>query len=197
VTGAIVLAAGRSSRMGRSKIMLPLGGRPVLAWTLEHVVLAGIEDIVLVTGPDTPDPVALVGEAPVRLAHNARAAEGMSTSIQVGLLALNPASEAAFIVLGDQPTVEPEVYRRLLARHREARPAIVAPLYNGQHGNPVLFDRSVFSELWGLTGDVGGRAVVQRDPARTVTVAFDQDPPPDLDTPEAYRRLAAAWPLSG
>jgi molybdenum cofactor cytidylyltransferase len=192
--GAIVLAAGRSSRMGRSKLALALGGRPVLAWTLEHVWLAGIEDVVVVTGPSTPDPAPMVDGLPVRLAHNPRAAEGMSTSIQVGLLSLHPATEAAFVVLGDQPTIGPEVYRRLLARYRTGRPAVVAPLYRGRQGNPVLFDRSVFPELWDLTGDVGGRAVVQRDPARTATVAFEEDPPPDLDTPEAYRRLAAAWP---
>jgi molybdenum cofactor cytidylyltransferase len=191
VTGAIVLAAGRSSRMGRSKLMLPLGGRAVLAWTLEHVLEAGIEDVVVVTGPDTPDLVALIGEAPVRLAHNARAREGMSTSLQVGLLALSPAVEAAFIVLGDQPSVGPDIYRRLL----EPASAIAVPVYRGQPGNPVLFRRPVFAELFGLTGDVGGRAVVARDPNRVARVAFDMAPPPDLDTPEAYRALAAAWPL--
>ncbi|HVB09847.1 MAG TPA: nucleotidyltransferase family protein [Bacillota bacterium] len=194
MTGAIVLAAGRSSRMGRSKIMLPLGTRPVLAWTLDHVLAAGIEDIVLVTGPDTPDPVAVIGEAPVRLAHNPRAREGMSTSIQVGLLALHPATDAAFVVLADQPTIGPDIYRALLERYMAGQPAIVAPVYRGEQGNPVLFDRSVFAELFGLEGDVGGRAVIRRDPARLAQVDIDRDPPPDVDTPDAYRRLAADWP---
>ena len=191
MTGAIVLAAGRSSRMGRSKLMLPLGGRAVLSWTLEHVLAAGIEDVVVVTGPDTPDLVALIGEAPVRLAHNARAREGMSTSIQVGLLALSPAVEAAFVVLGDQPSVGPDIYRRLLLPDS----AIVVPVYRAQPGNPVLFRRPVFAELFGLTGDVGGRAVVAADPDRVARVELDVAPPPDLDTPEAYRDLAAAWPF--
>jgi molybdenum cofactor cytidylyltransferase len=171
--------------------MLPLGGRAVLSWTLEHVLAAGIEDVVVVTGPDTPDLVALIGEAPVRLAHNARAREGMSTSIQVGLLALSPAVEAAFVVLGDQPTVGPDVYRRLLL----AAGVIAVPVYRGQPGNPVLFRRAVFEELFGVTGDVGGRAVVAADPSRVARVALDLAPPPDLDTPEAYRDLAAAWPF--
>ncbi len=191
MTGAIVLAAGRSSRMGRSKLMLPLGGRPVLAWTLEHVLEAGIDDVVVVTGPDTPDLVAVIGEARVRLAHNARAREGMATSIQVGLLALSPAVEACFVVLGDQPSISAETYRRLL----EPQAVMVVPVYRGQPGNPVLFRRPVFGELFGLTGDVGGKAVVAREPGRVARVAFDQDPPPDLDTPAAYRALAAAWPF--
>lgn len=192
--GALVLAAGRSSRMGRSKVMLPLGGRPVLGWVLHHVLAAGPLEVVLVTGPDTPDPVALIGEAPVRLTHNARAREGMATSIQAGLLALHPGTEAAFIVLGDQPTLGPDVFRALRERYRRDRPAIVVPIYRGQRGHPVLFDRTVFPELWGLVGDVGARGVVARDPARVATVPFDRDPPPDVDTPEAYRHLAAVWP---
>jgi molybdenum cofactor cytidylyltransferase len=194
VIGAVVLAAGRSSRMGRSKLLLPLGGRAVLAWVVEHLLEAGVDDVVVVTGPYTPDVLPVLGTAPVRLAHNPDAAHGMASSLRVGLLALHPADDAALIALGDQPTVDRHILLPLLERYRRDRPAIVVPVYRGQPGNPVLFDRRVFPELFALSGDVGGRSVVRADPARVAEVAFDEDPPPDLDTPEAYRRLAAAWP---
>jgi molybdenum cofactor cytidylyltransferase len=105
------------------------------------------------------------------------------------------------IFLGDQPLVSTEVVRRLLTVFRESRPSIVVPSYGGVRGNPVLFSRSLFSELTTVEGDKGGREVVMRDPERVATVAFPQNlAPRDVDTWEDYetlRRLVESKEVAG
>jgi molybdenum cofactor cytidylyltransferase len=106
-----------------------------------------------------------------------------------GVRALRPGTEAALIVLGDQPRLATAVVPTLLARASATARPIVAPVYRGEQGNPVLFAAAVFDELRDLAGDEGARRVVRRDPHRVERVAFDLPMPPDVDTPDDYDRL--------
>ena len=184
----VVLAAGLARRMGRQKLLLQLQGKPVVRWSVEHI--AGyVEDVVIVTGPDdTALRQALDGLA-VRFAVNPRPQDGQGTSIAAGIAALKPWTTAALIALGDQPRMPAAVVPALLAAFRRSGKAIVAPVYQGVQGTPVLFSSEVFAELRALKGDAGARAVVKDDPERVETVAFDFAMPPDVDTPEDYAKL--------
>jgi molybdenum cofactor cytidylyltransferase len=93
------------------------------------------------------------------------------------------------IALADQPTIAPSVVDSLVHEWRTAKVAIVAPLYRGERGHPVLFAASVFPELQLLTGDRGAREVIERDPTRVRLVRVDSDVPRDVDTREDLAAL--------
>lgn len=174
--------------MGRPKLLLDLGGRPVIRRTVESLV-GRVDDIVVVTGAeDVALRGALAGLA-VRFANNPRPTDGQGSSIAVGVRALAPRTRAALVTLGDQPWLPGEVIPALVEAFTRGAGSIVVPVYRGVAGHPVLFGRDVFSELAGLTGEGGGRAIVQARPERVARIELDVAPPDDLDTPEDYARL--------
>jgi molybdenum cofactor cytidylyltransferase len=191
VISAIVLAAGRSLRMGQRKLLLDLDGKPLVRWAVEGV-LPLVSDVIAVTGPDAAAVHDALAGLPVRFAVNPRPEDGQGTTIAAGAQALGPATDGALVVLGDQPWLPSEVVPALLETFRTSGAAIVTPVYRGVQGTPVLFASSIFPELRVLTGDAGAKPVVQRDAVRVVRVPFDVDMPLDVDTPEDLAR-AMAW----
>jgi len=188
VIAAVVLAAGLARRMGRQKLLLQLQGKPVVRWAVEHVV-SHVEDVVIVTGPDDSALRQALEGLTVRFVVNPRPQDGQGTSIAAGVAALKPWTTAALIALGDQPRMPAAVVPALLEALRRSGKAIVAPLYQGVQGTPVVFSSEVFAELRALKGDAGARAVVKENPERVELVAFDLAMPPDVDTPEDYAKL--------
>lgn len=186
---AIVLAAGLSRRMGRSKLLLDWGSQPVIRRAVEQARTAGLEDLLVVVGPEATGLRQALAGLPVRFVVNPTPEAGQGSSIACGVSALGPSAEAALIILGDQPALPSEVIPRLVETFRKTAKPIVAPVYRGVQGNPVLFATSVFPELEGLTGDRGARAVVEGEAGRVERVPFDVPVPTDLDTPEEYERL--------
>jgi molybdenum cofactor cytidylyltransferase len=184
----IVLAAGFSRRMGRPKLLLDLQGKPVVRWSVE-AVLPHLEDVVVVTGQEDSSVRAALSGLAVRFVVNPRPADGQGSSIAVGVSALKPWTRAVLVALGDQPRLPPVVVPRLLDALPASGKSIVAPVYHGVQGTPVLFAAAVFAELGALGGDSGARAVVAGRPERVATVAFDFPMPADVDTPEDYARL--------
>jgi len=187
--GAVVLAAGRASRMGRPKVVLPWRGRPLLAHVLGALAAAGVAPVVVVTGPDTPA-LGDLGAAAAVFHPDARL--GMGGSIAAGISSLAGYADAAFICLGDQPGIAPQTIAALVAALRPPHLA-ARPIYRGGvHGHPVLFSAALFGELAELRGDHGARGVLLR--AETAAVPIALDAPPDVDTPEDYARLSEDVP---
>jgi CTP:molybdopterin cytidylyltransferase MocA len=191
VISAIVLAAGEGRRFGGTKQLERLRGRPLVQHAIDAAAAAGIEEIVLVVGHDAErvrDAVELPAGAQV--AANARYAEGQSTSLAAGLRALDASSEAAVVLLADQPGVEARHVRALIdAFDEEARePGIVRIGFRDGPG-PALLARSVWEEATSLTGDTGARALFEADPGRVRWVDLDEDAPPDVDRPEDLGRV--------
>jgi molybdenum cofactor cytidylyltransferase len=189
VIAAIVLAAGLSLRMGRPKLLLDWGGRPIIRRAVEEVRAVGVDELLVVVGREAQTIREALSGLPVRFVENPEPEAGQASSIACGVSALGPGVSATLIALGDQPALPPEVIPRLLQSFRETGKAIVAPLYRGVQGNPVLFAAAVFPELRALTGDRGARLVVEKDPGRVALVSFDLPMPVDLDTFEDYERL--------
>lgn len=185
---AVLLAAGLARRMGRQKLLLQLQGKPVVRWSVEHIV-SHVEDVVVVTGPDDTAIRQALEDLAVRFVVNPRPQDGQGTSIAAGVAALKPWTTAALIALGDQPRMPAAVVPALLEALRRSGKAIVAPVYQGVQGTPVVFSSEIFAELRALKGDAGARAVVNANPERVETVAFDLAMPPDVDTPEDYAKL--------
>lgn len=190
----IVLAAGRSSRLGRPKQLLPLHGEPLIRHTLRQVLASSLNEVIVVTGHKADEVRGAVADLPVDCIFNPDAAAGQSTSVRVGLSALSPDVESAVFVLGDQPGVDPNVIDALITAWRASRSPVVAPRYEDQIGNPVLFDRQVFPELALLEGDAGARPLVRayQDTGHLQLVPVDAAAPPDVDTEADYAALIAA-----
>ena len=188
--GAVILAAGGSSRMGEPKQLLTIAGKPMVRRVTETVCAAGLEQVVVVVGAHAERVEEALKGLPVRVITNRRWAEGMSTSLAIGLGALHPDVQAAFVVLADQPELTVELLRSLTARYQTTGAPIVAPFYRGQRGNPVLFDRGLFAELRTVEGDQGGRALLDRyrDSLERVAVA-DPAVLMDVDTRQDYQAL--------
>jgi molybdenum cofactor cytidylyltransferase len=187
---AIILAAGSASRMGRPKQLLDWGGRPLVRVAAEQALAAPLDQVLVVVGAAHDQVLAALEGLPLRIVANPDYAVGQSTSLRAGVAALGPQIAAALVMLGDQPFVTPAIVGRLVDEWRASGASIVAPVYAGQRGNPVLFARAIFPELLAITGDQGARGVLAADPARVHPVAFDDDRPlADIDTPEDYRRL--------
>lgn len=187
----LILAAGASRRMGQPKQLLDWGGRPLVRAVAETGLAAGLDPLVVVVGHAQAQVRAALADLPLRPVANPDYAQGQAGSLRAGVGALPPDTPAALVLLGDQPFVTPAIVRELCRAWRERRAAIVAPLYRGRRGNPVLFARALFPELLAISGDQGARALLAADPARVLLVPFDDDRPlADLDTPDDYQRLS-------
>jgi len=190
----VVLAAGRSSRLGRPKQLLPLAGLPLLAHVLRSASESSLDDVVVVLGHEAPAIRGAVGDWGQRVVVNPDYAAGQSTSIRAGLAALDPATEAVLFLLGDQPGVGPATIDAVVAEYGRSRAPIVVPVYGAAVGNPVLFDRALFPELAALRGDRGARGIVRRRSDQAARVAVAGDPPPDVDTEADYAAIVRSWP---
>ena len=174
--------------MGGGKLLLVLGGQPIVRWSVE-ALRPHVDDLVVVTGGGGEAIRAALAGLDVRFVENPRPEAGQGSSIAVGASALRAGTEAVIVALGDQPRVPPDVVPALLATWHRTSKAIVAPVYRGLQGTPVLFAAEVVPELTALTGDAGARGVVGARPARVARVPFDHEMPPDVDTPDDFARL--------
>jgi len=191
--GAVILAAGRSTRMGEAKQLLPLGESTVLEQTLGNVRGAAIDEIVLVLGSSAEtirQQLPITAVEGLKVVVNQNYNEGMASSLRAGLSAVDPHIDAALIVLADQPFVRPETLDRIVDQHLSSGAQIVIPLYRGFRGNPVLLDRSVFHEVMALDGDIGCRAIFGNHLEGIVKVEVeDVGILLDIDNKDDYERL--------
>jgi molybdenum cofactor cytidylyltransferase len=186
----VILAAGISSRMGRPKQLLKLGDRTVLQHVVDAAADAGLDETVIVLGRAAEE-VAASLELPsgCRTAVNPEYASGQSSSLRAGLRALDSASVAAVVLLGDQPAIWPEAIRSVVEEYRRTGARVVQASYRERPGHPVLLDRRVWPEAEAPGGDVGARDLLAAHPEWVVQAAVQGEAPPDLDTWEDYLQM--------
>lgn len=191
--GAIILAAGKSTRMGEPKQLLRLGQSTVLERTLENIRGAGLDEIVLVLGSSAE---AIRQHLPasafeaLTVVVNEGYDQGMAGSLREGLSVVHPQIDAVLIVLADQPFIRPETLDQIVDRYRRSKAQIVIPTYKGSRGNPVLLDRSVFPQIEALNGDIGCRAIFGSHSDGIVKVEVeDNGILLDIDDKADYERL--------
>jgi len=188
---AVVLAAGRAQRLGEEKLLLPLRGKPVLQWVLESALASDLDVIVCVTR-ELASVRRQLNRSDERLfwLTNYAAGRGQSTSVISGLWATNPKSDGVMFLVGDQPLIRKELINSLIEKFRTGWAWIVAPSFNREPRNPVLFRRNLFPELLQLSGDRGGRVLIEKHRNKTALVEWkDETPFLDIDVHEDYERL--------
>ena len=190
---ALVLAAGRSSRMGTiNKLLINVDGKPMVRRAVDAVREAGLDPVIVVTGHERERVEAALKDLPVRFVHNPAFAEGLSSSLKAGLAALPPNADGVLVGLGDMPQVgAADIERLTLAFNPVEGRAIIVPVRNGKRGNPVLWAKRFFPEMGEVAGDVGARHLIGQYPEAVAEVEMPGDGVlTDIDTPQALARLA-------
>ncbi|MGH9332866.1 MAG: NTP transferase domain-containing protein, partial [Vicinamibacteria bacterium] len=187
----VVLAAGSSTRMGRPKLELPIGEKPMLRQVVDTMLESSFDRVLVVTAPGArPD---LPADPRLEVVENPDTREGVASSIRSGLENLPEETELVAIALADLPMVRRETLDELLRAHAETGSVVVYPEYRGQQGHPVLWHRSLFDELQRLEGDRGAKPVLERHRARALALPVE-DPGVclDIDTPADYARAVSS-----
>ena len=192
--GAIILAAGASTRMGQPKQLLPIAGRPLVVHAAEAALASGAWPVVVVLGAHAEKIRPVFARLPVLIVENSAWPEGMAASIRTGITTLRQFSrtlDAALIALCDQPAFSAAIVAQLLAAQHTTGRSIVAAHYSARNGAPALLLREHFPALAALTGEAGARDLLNSTPERVAAV----DLPAlahDLDTPADYAALNGA-----
>jgi len=188
---ALLLAAGKSSRMGENKMLAEIDGRPMVARTAQRLLSSHARPIVAVLGNQADAVDAALGKLPVERVRNPGYADGLSTSLKRGLAALPEDIDGVIVCLGDMPLIAGRDIDRLVAAFNplEGR-AIVVPTRRGKRGNPVLWARQFVPEMMMLSGDSGARRLIDEHSDLVAEIEMDNDSVLiDIDTPDALAQL--------
>jgi molybdenum cofactor cytidylyltransferase len=187
--GAVVLAAGSSSRMGSPKQTLQYRGKSLLRRAALAALGAGCRPVIVVTGANAELSRRELDGLDVREVFNPHWETGMASSIRGGVEGLISAdTDAAVLLLCDQPHVTIDVISGLVAAHRATGRSIVASTYGGSFGVPALFSRTLFAELTQLAGMSGAKEVIKRHASEAHFLSFPCGEV-DVDTPDDFSRL--------
>ena len=193
VIPAIVLAAGRSSRMGRAKATLPAGdGHTFLTRIVQTFLDADVDDVIVVVGHDADAIAASFSESglPARFVVNRDYDRGQLSSLQAGLDVIDrPGVAAVLVTLVDVPLVSPATVRAVIERYRRTCAPIVRPTSGDRHGHPLLIDRSIFGALRATDPSTGAKPIVRAHATAAGDIVIDDEGAfTDIDTEEDYRR---------
>lgn len=187
----ILLAACNSTRMGAAKQLLDFGGKPLLQHAIETAQASGCDRVIVVLGANESEIRPALTGLDVEIVVNDRWAEGMGTSIQAGLQALEDRGiGGAILALSDQPFVTSDFLRGLVKRHCQSGQPIVAAQYSDTAGVPVFFARQAFPLLMALKPAQGCKGVILGNPNDALLVDCPEAAI-DIDTPEDYARAMA------
>lgn len=189
---AIVLAAGRSTRMGAAnKLLAEIGGSPLVRVAVEAALASRARPVLVVVGHQAEEMRAALAGLDVMFVPNPDYAAGLSTSLEAGIAAVPQTADGALVLLGDMPRLEARHVDRLIAAFAaEGGQAIVVPVHQGRRGNPVLWPRAYFGALMQLEGDAGARRLLAEHPVDVREVELGTDAIfIDVDTPEALAQL--------
>ena len=181
---AILLAAGRASRMGKLKQLMPLGESTILEQTLNNLLASKVSEIIVVLGYKAEEITKKLSGRHVKVVVNPLYHKGMGTSIAAGLKFVDSQARAVMLVLGDQPYVDSRTIDQLIDAFGSDSKGIAIPAFKKQRGHPLIFDRKNQPSLRDLSGDVGGREIIKQNPEDVLEVPVDcEGVVIDIDTP--------------
>ena len=184
----VVLGAGRSSRFGSPKQLLPFGGTTLLGQVVRNANASSLDRTVVVLGRASGALRDAIDFGRAEVVENTAYGTGCASSLLAGLDAAGDDCEALILLLGDQPGVSPGFIDRALSVWRSERSWAAVCSYRGGLGHPFVFSREAFGDLGGLHGDKAVWKLIEAYPERIGKIGIDAALPPDVDTPEDYER---------
>ncbi len=188
----VLLAAGMSTRMGRNKLFLDLGGRTLLDRAVSVALAAGLDPLLVVVGHEADRVRAALEGTPARPVLNPDYERGLNTSLRTGIAALPGGVAGAVVMLADMPLVDAEMIDTLVARWRAAGTPLAISRFGDVVAPPILYGAALFDELRALDGDGCGKAVIRRHRGEEIAVEWPAERLTDLDAPEDLARVAEA-----
>ena len=186
---AILLAAGEAKRMGKPKQLLPLGGKSILEHSLNNLLASRVNEVIVVVGYEAEAVAKKVAARPVRIAVNPNYKQGMSTSLVKGLGLVSDGTKAVMVALADQPFISSQVINQLIEEFATHKKGIAVPVYKGKRGHPIIFAIKYRDELLGLSGDTGGKEILERHPDDVLEVdTGSEDIHRDIDDMKSYEK---------
>jgi molybdenum cofactor cytidylyltransferase len=191
---AVLLAAGRSTRMGAiNKLIAEIGGKPLVRIAAEQALASRASPVIVVTGHEREKVAAALDGLPVRMVHNPDYVEGLGSSLRTGIAVVPKEADGAIVCLGDMPQVDATLIDKLIAAFDPEKGAlVVTPTIDGRRGNPVVWSRRFFPDLMAVQGDVGARNLIGSYAEAVVEVPVAGDAALiDVDTPESLSAVKA------
>ena len=184
---ALILAAGSSTRMGSNKLLAELNGAPMIAQTVKRVAASGVASVTVVTGYQAEKIESALEDFKIQKIHNPNFVDGLASSLQVGVAALQSSCDAILVCLGDMPLIDPRDINRMIAAFSPSdQRSIVVPVHERRFGNPVLWGVEHFAALMACEGDRGARGLLEKLKDEALEVLIEnQSVVLDADTPEA------------
>ena len=185
---AIVLAAGKSTRMGDdNKLLLKFNDKAMVSHVIDQLKMSNIADIIVVTGNEYAEVRKAISQK-VEFTHNPDFKKGLSTSVKAGISALHSVCDGVMVCLGDMPYISQSVYDEILSAFLEGH--IIVPKSHGKIGNPILFSKEFFDDFQTLEGDKGARGLLKKYSEKVIKVEVGTDSIlEDIDTPESYQDI--------
>ena len=187
---AILLAAGQSKRMnGENKLTKKIQDIPLIKHSVKNILSSSIDELIVVLGYQKEIIEKLIGKnKKIKIVFNKNFENGMASSIKTGLNHLSEKTEAFFICLGDMPLVNYNIYNQLIKSKDNKK--IIVPIYKGQQGNPVLFDKSMKEKIMNITGDVGAKKILELNKDKILNLEInDQNIIKGFDTQDNFNSL--------
>lgn len=188
----ILLAAGTSTRMGRNKMLLDLGGETVLRRAARRAIDGGVSPLIVVLGSQADRAAKELAGLECQVVTNLDYEAGITSSMHSGLAAVPTTSAGAMVLLADMPSVTADMIGAMIRRYEQTAALLVISDYDGVNAPPMLYDRRLFGELQATHGERCGRQVVQRHRDEAEVVRWSASALADLDVPEDYERLTHA-----
>ncbi|MFB7641516.1 nucleotidyltransferase family protein [Peribacillus butanolivorans] len=198
--GAVILAAGMSTRMGKPKLLLPLNGQPLFKYALKATVDVSLQPIVLIAGHYIEEIRHYTHDLEgIEIIYNQNYANGMASSLKLGIQAVKKDVDAVMVFLADQPLVSKSIVQILIDHykaHKHEGIRIVRSKYKEDLGHPILFDAELFNEFDSIDGDQGGKEIIKKYTQLTKVISFDNQMwGMDVDTPEDYLKMKKYFDL--
>ncbi len=191
----IILAAGEGKRMERVKLTLPLGDKQLIEWVLQAAKLTPLDKYFLVVRPEDKEIIKTGKKWGAEIVLNSEYRSGMSSSIRKALNQISSKGlEGFFVLLGDQPLINPSILYKMLLAFTPGKKEIVVPFYKDRQGNPVFFDGYWKDELMKLSGDMGGRVLIKAHPERIKRFKIPNESILlDIDREEDYEKIKSIF----
>ncbi len=187
----VVLAAGSSTRMGRNKLFFEIDGETLLRRVVRRAIGAGLDPVLVVVGHEEERARAELAELACTPVDNPDHAQGINRSLRTGISHVPERARAAVVMLADMPFVTSRMVAELVARYRDGTAPLVISAYGDVNAPPMLYDRSLFSELRQMKGEGCGRQVVRRHRDEAIAISWPEAALQDIDVPEDYERIKA------
>jgi molybdenum cofactor cytidylyltransferase len=187
----VVLAAGLSTRMGRNKMLLEIGGRTLVRRSVATALAAGLDPVLVVVGHESDKVRGELSGLPCTPVLNGEYASGMNTSLRAGIVALPDDVAAAVVLLGDMPLVDAAMVRSLVDAFRRGNRSLAVSIYGDVVAPPIAYGRALFPELRALTAEACGKSVIKQHRAEAIELPWPSETLTDLDFPADVQRIRA------